>query len=85
MLFCRRFGEYTGEEFRMALEGMQNRQRPRKVVVMFKNDGAEVEDGLASFQDSLVAGNGLDVIEFTGDGEFHQKSQSTILSCLEEV
>ena len=75
----------TYEEFRMALEGMQNRQRPRKVVVMFKNDGAEVEDGLASFQDSLVAGNGLDVIEFTGDGEFHQKSQSTILSCLEEV
>ena len=32
VLYWRRFGEYTEEEFRMAMKGMRNRQRPRNVV-----------------------------------------------------
>ena len=79
VLFWRRFGEYTEEEFRMALEGMRNRQRPRKVVVMFKNDGSEVADGLVVFRDSLEPGDGLDVMEFSNDDELCKKANEAIL------
>lgn len=84
VLFWRRFGEYTEEEFRMALEGMRNRQRPRRIAVMFKNDGSEVEDGLAAFRNSLMAGNGLDVMEFGNDDELCQKVKDTILRQVEK-
>jgi hypothetical protein len=84
VLFWRRFGEYTEVEFRMAMEGMRNRQCPRKVVVMFKDDGSEVEGGLASFRDSLVAGDGLEVMEFGNDDELCLKVKATILRCVEE-
>ena len=79
VLFWRRFGEYTEEEFRMALEGMRNRQRPRKVVVMFKKGGEAVEPGLASFRESLVPEDGLEVMEFSNDDELFQKAQAVIL------
>ena len=84
VLFSRRFGEYTEEEFRVARNGLQSRQRPRKVVVMFKNDGSEAEDGLVSFRDSLVVGNGLDVMEFGNDDELCQKVKDALLCCVEE-
>ena len=79
VLFWRHFGEYTEEEFRMALDGMRNRQRPRKVVVMFKNDGSEVADGLVVFRDSLEPGDGLDVMEFSNDDELCKKAKESIL------
>ena len=82
VLFWRRFGEYTEEEFRIALEGMRSRQRPRKVIVMFKDDGSDIEGGLASFRDSLMAGDGLDVMEFGNDDELCQKTTKSIEECL---
>lgn len=82
VLFWRRFGEYTEEEFRIALEGMRSRQRPRKVIVMFKDDGSDIEGGLASFRDSLMAGDGLDVMEFENDDELCQKTTKSIEECL---
>ena len=84
VLFWRRFGEYTEEEFRMALGGMRNRQRPRKVIVMFKNDGSEVEGRLASFRDSLMLGDGLDVMEFGSDDELCQEVKDIVLRCVEK-
>ncbi len=85
VLFWRRFGEYTEEEFRMAMEGMRNRQRPRKVVVMFKKGGEAMEPGLGSFRESLIVEAGLEVMEFASDDELCQKSRAIILSCLKEV
>ena len=79
VLFSRRFGEYTEEEFRMAMEGMRNRQRPRRVVVMFKKGGEAVEPALASFRESLVPEDGLEVMEFSNDDELFQKAQAVIL------
>ena len=79
VLFWRRFGEYTEEEFRMALEGMRNRQRPCGVVVMFKNDGVEAEDGLVAFRDSLEPGDGLGVMGFSNDDELCKKTKESIL------
>ena len=79
VLFSRRFGEYTEEEFRVALEGMRSRQRPRKVVVMFKKGGEAVEPGLASFRESLLLEAGLEVMEFSDDDELFQKAQAVIL------
>lgn len=84
VLFWRRFGEYTEEEFRNALEGMRNRQRPRKVVVMFKKGGEAVEPGLVSFRESLIVEAGLEVMEFSSDDELSQKVMSTIIRHLEE-
>ena len=85
VLFWRRFGEYTEEEFRVAMEGMRNRQRPRKVVVMFKKGGEAVEPGLVSFRESLIVEAGLEVMEFSSDDELGQKVKSTIMLCMEEV
>ena len=84
VLFWRRLGEYTEEEFRMAMEGLRNRQRPRKVVVMFKKSGEAVEPGLVSFRESLVPETGLDVMGFANDDEFCQKAKAVILqeACL---
>lgn len=84
VLFSRRFGEYTEEEFRVALEGMRNRQRPRKVVVMFKKGGEAVEPGLASFRESLVPEDGLEVMEFSNDDELSQEVKSTIMLHLDD-
>ena len=84
VLFWRRFGEYTEEEFRIALECMRNRQRPRRVVVMFKKGGEAVEPGLVSFRESLVPEAGLEVMEFSNDDELSQKAKSTIMLCMEE-
>ena len=84
VLFWRRFGEYTEEEFRIALECMRNRQRPRRVVVMFKKGGEAVEPGLVSFRESLVPEVGLEVMEFSNDDELSQKAKSTIMLCMEE-
>ena len=85
VLFWRRFGEYTEEEFRMAMTGLRNQQRPRKVVVMFKKNGEAMEPGLVSFRESLAPGDGLDVVEFASDDELCQKSRVIILSCLKEL
>lgn len=85
VLFWRHFGEYTEEEFRMAMEGLRNRQRPRKVVVMFKKNGEAVEPGLASFRELLAPEDGLDVVEFASDDELSQKVKSTIMLFMEEV
>lgn len=85
VLFWRRFGEYTEEEFCMAMEGMRNRHRPRKVAVMFKKNGEAAEPGLASFRESLVPEAGLEVMEFANDNELSQKVKSTILLFMEEV
>lgn len=84
VLFSRRFGEYTEEEFRVALEGMRNRQRPCKVVVMFKKCDEAVEPGLASFKESIVPEDGLAVMEFSNDIELGQKVKSTIIPCMKE-
>ena len=84
VLFWRRFGEYTEEEFRMAMEGMRNRQRPRRVVVMFKKGGEAVEPGLVSFRESLIVEAGLEVMEFASDDELSQEVKSTIMLYLEE-
>ena len=84
VLFWRRFGEYTEEEFRMAMEGMRNRQCPHKVVVMFKKGGEAVEPGLASFRESLALEDGLEVMGFTSDDELSQMVKSTIMLHLEE-
>ena len=82
VLFWRRFGEYTEEEFRMALDGLRSRQRPRKVVVMFKNDG-EVEDiKLAAFKESLASEDGLDTLAFSSDIELIHKVKVAIMSSI---
>lgn len=85
VLFWRHFGKYTEEEFRMAMNGLRSQHRPRRVVVMFKNNGDEMEPSLVAFQESLVPGDGLDVVEFASDGELCQKSRALILSCLEAL
>ena len=79
VLFWRRFGDYTGEEFRMAMDGLRNRQCPRKVVVMFKKSGEAMDPGLASYRDALVPESGLEVMEFANDEELCQKSKAVIL------
>ena len=84
VMFWRRFGEYTEEEFRMAMNGLRSRQCPRKVVVMFKNSGDAIEPGLAAFRESLAPDDRLEVMEFSNDDELSQKVKSTIMLCMEE-
>ena len=60
VLFWRRFDEYTAKEFRMAMEGMRNRQRQGHSGVCSRTTVPEVESGLASFRTSHVPEDGLE-------------------------
>ena len=68
----------------MAMEGMRSRQRPRRVVVMFKKGGEAVEPGLVSFRESLRVEAGLEVMEFSNDDELSQEVKSTIMLHLDD-
>lgn len=84
-VFWHKFGDYTNEEFQIALKGLREECLPNLVVVMFKNSSDPIEDNLAEFKKSLKTEEGLKILEFNTEEEFSSQASSMIDSYVESL
>lgn len=77
-LFWRKFGQYTEEEFHVAMNRLRAGRNPRRVAVLFKKSGEGVSEALEAFEQTLSEERGLSVGSFASDGELEENVRSVV-------
>lgn len=85
VVFWHRFGDYTNEEFQMALEGLRGNTLPNLVIVMFKNNGDPIDENLSVFMKDLEAEEKLKILKFSTEKEFSSQVKSIIASYVKSL
>ena len=85
VIFWRKFGDYTNEEFEMAMKGLRTDRLPKLVVVMFKNNGDPIDNNLTEFKNSLKPEDRLKILEYNTAEEFSSLARSMIASYVESL
>ena len=80
VVFWHIFGDYTNEEFQMALKGLREKDLPNMLVVMFKNDDDPIDEKLEEFKNGLKAEDKLEILNFSTEEEFSSLVKSMITS-----
>ena len=85
VLLWRKFGEYTESEFRTALDGVRSGGFPRRLVVLFKETGAEMSPKLEAHRQALRTTDGIAWGAFSSDAELRANFLTEVFDVMADV